>query len=539
MGLIRRGPFAVCVFLLAGCAAAPPAGVSAAQDNTLEGRTEVADLYVVDCLLPGTVRMLGNRPYITPRRPARTTAADCRVRGGEYEAYDRADYRSALNVWMPAANRGDPEAQTNVGEIFERGLGGAPNYEAARIWYEKAAAQGSARAQFNLGTLYELGLGVEQDRVAAMNWYRKSWGLEEDALILASVAEQEQEALRERLEQQIDQKDAQIELLRQQLSEMQGDARQTSEQVDALRSLIAQLETARQEESAKLASLPQATAPADPATEMPAPADEAFRPASPREMNERSFGRYYALLVGNQNYQHWDDLESPWNNVNRARQILEERYGFSVQVIADDPDGTMLLSALNDLNEMLTEDDNLLIFYSGHGAREQVSGMEMGFWLPVASEPPPRDTHWLPTEAITRHLYRLKAKRILVIADSCYAGLLSSGPDPITTGMKEDLLLSERYVELKLPKKSRLLLSSGGDSPVMDAGGDGYSVFASALLEELSTNTDVLGVPALFLRIRQKVSDAAAASDFEQSPAWNFIRAAGSEPGDFFFVPNA
>src|SRR5690606_12119241 len=140
-------------------------------DRTREGFTPVQELSIVDCLLPGQVRMLGGRPYQTPRRPTRTTAADCAARGGEYLLYDRADYRSALNVWMETAQSGDPEAQTIVGEIYERGLGAEPNYEAAAEWYRRAAEQGYARAQFNLGTLYEQGLGVPADRLEALNWY--------------------------------------------------------------------------------------------------------------------------------------------------------------------------------------------------------------------------------------------------------------------------------------------------------------------------------------------------------------------------------
>jgi hypothetical protein len=51
------------------------------------------DLEIVDCLLPGQVRQLGNTTYVTQRRPTHTTAADCRIRGGEYVAYDRADLK--------------------------------------------------------------------------------------------------------------------------------------------------------------------------------------------------------------------------------------------------------------------------------------------------------------------------------------------------------------------------------------------------------------------------------------------------------------
>ena len=147
---------------------------NAADGSALEGRVNVADLQIVDCLLPGQVRQLGTRTYLTARRPIRTTSADCRIRGGEYVAHDRADYASALRVWLPTAEEGDAEAQTNVGEIFERGLGGNPNYAAAATWYGRAAEQGNTRAQFNLGTLYENGKGVTADREQAAYWYRKA-----------------------------------------------------------------------------------------------------------------------------------------------------------------------------------------------------------------------------------------------------------------------------------------------------------------------------------------------------------------------------
>jgi TPR repeat protein len=41
-------------------------------------------------------------------------------------------------------------------------------------WYRKAAGQGNADAENNIGDLYENGLGVSQDYVQAMVWYRKA-----------------------------------------------------------------------------------------------------------------------------------------------------------------------------------------------------------------------------------------------------------------------------------------------------------------------------------------------------------------------------
>jgi hypothetical protein len=80
------------------------------------------DLLIVDCLLPGQVRKLGaNSSFMSARRPARTTQADCEIRGGEYVSYDRADYQTALKVWLGQAEMGDADAQNYVGGNLSEG----------------------------------------------------------------------------------------------------------------------------------------------------------------------------------------------------------------------------------------------------------------------------------------------------------------------------------------------------------------------------------------------------------------------------------
>lgn len=160
---------------------------------------------IVDCALPAQVRQLGTAmTYLAPRRAIKTSASDCAIRGGEYVAHDRASLDTALKVWLPLAKAGDQAAQTNVGEIYEKGLGGPPDYANAAKWYQLAADQGYGRALTNLGFLYERGLGVARDPVVALKLYRKATGiagtinLEGDD---ASAASKEQiEALRKELE---------------------------------------------------------------------------------------------------------------------------------------------------------------------------------------------------------------------------------------------------------------------------------------------------------------------------------------------------
>ena len=130
------------------------------------------DLFIVDCLLPGKVRSLGRYNKIqTPRKVVRASVHECGMRGGEW-SQDLQDNAWALQAWQVQAEAGDAEAMNNVGEIYEQGVRGAPDFTLAAAWYRKAAEAGSRRGQRNLGALYEQGLGVTADAAIALSWYR-------------------------------------------------------------------------------------------------------------------------------------------------------------------------------------------------------------------------------------------------------------------------------------------------------------------------------------------------------------------------------
>lgn len=524
------------ILALSACAAPPSTREQAAAT---QGMVTRGDLEIVDCLLPGQVRQLGGTTYVTQRRPTRTTASDCRIRGGEYVAFDRADLKSALRIWMATAEAGDAGAQNNVGEIYERGLGTEPNYEAALIWYRKAADQGHAPALFNLGTLYEQGKGVSPDKLKALNLYRQAWGLPEDSVIYESAAQREREELRAELNGQLKEKDTQLQLLQKQLEELEAKLKkqaaaentETTSEIMALRAWIEKLEGERRVSTERLATLPKVRTPQNAQTSTQG------RPAADaRTLGKLNFGRYYALVIGNQHYTSLQHLQTPLRDAERAAKVLADKYGFTVQVLEDANDISML-RAINDLNSVLQPDDNVLIYYAGHGTRLQSGQTESGYWLPVNADPPPKDTYWVPNEQITGHLGRLKAKRVLVVADSCYAGLLST--DPSYMFFDGNVGYTEEYLTYKLAKRSRMLLSSGGDQPVLDTGGGVHSVFARAFLDELESNQQVLSTPELFSRLQKRVQASAAQNKFVQAPQFKSIKGAGHELGDFFFVPTA
>ncbi|MEO6595188.1 MAG: peptidase C14, partial [Planctomycetota bacterium] len=222
------------------------------------------DVMIVDCLLPGQVRKLGRvSTYMTARRPIRTSQADCEIRGGEFVSYDRADYRTALEVWMSQAQAGDAEAQNYVGEIYSKGLGREPDYAKAAEWFAKAVAQGNKRSMINLGYLYEEGLGVQKDLPKALNLYRQASGSTDDDLVFESTVtvNEEAQAEIETLRATVDTQKEETEQLRERVQNLE---QQLSDRKRALQQSRSELENARAEVVAKQTAMdPQGSAELD------------------------------------------------------------------------------------------------------------------------------------------------------------------------------------------------------------------------------------------------------------------------------------
>ena len=89
-------------------------------------------------------------------------------------AYDRGDFRAALQEWLPVAQRGDANAEFNIGLLYAAGKGVQRDYRQAAEWYRKAAEQGVGAAEYNLGVMYANGDGVPRDVHEAVKWLQKA-----------------------------------------------------------------------------------------------------------------------------------------------------------------------------------------------------------------------------------------------------------------------------------------------------------------------------------------------------------------------------
>ncbi|WP_397419071.1 caspase family protein [Phenylobacterium sp.] len=654
--------------------------VASSAPVTRAAEPDPTGLLIVDCLLPGKVQRLGTQAtYVTARKAIKTAASECAIRGGEYTAADRATVASSLKVWLPLAKGGDIEAQTNLGEIFEKGMGAAPQPDLAVQWYQLAADQGSARAQINLGALYERGLGVPRDPVKAAELYRKASGLgaaqapfvpveeagalraERDQLAAdlateraargrlegelkalqdrlaretsavdkgqadlaaaraelsqrtAELAERERAsaptaelaAMRQALDAQrgiVAARDAELQSARAAVARLESQstslgrrleeerARRTAEvaaaeaeaqaaraQRDATAARLAQIEADRAQganrarlEAAEVERLRRELSAAQGQASQARTDLEARLKAREGELTESrrklallddevarlkaaavrmpvargveamldgvpasdfKFGRFHALVIGNNAYKHIQALETAVTDAKAVDEVLRTRYGFQTTLLLN-ADRYQVLSALNKLRATLTDQDNLLIYYAGHGELDRVN--DRGYWLPVDAEID-SSANWISSIQITDVLNAMTAKQILLVADSCYSGVLTRASiarlDPGMSGEER-----VRWLQAMATKKARVVLTSGGVQPVLDGGGGDHSVFAAAFLAALRGNSGILESQRLAQKVTQQVAVSAAGASIDQIPVYAPIRFAGHEAGDFFFV---
>lgn len=244
------------------------------------------------------------------------------------------------------------------------------------------------------------------------------------------------------------------------------------------------------------------------------------------------FGSYYALVIGNNNYARMPQLDTAVNDAQDIAAVLNRKYGFKVTTLLN-ANRYQILSALSEMREKLTEDDNLLIYYAGHGELDKVN--QRGYWLPVDSEPN-STANWISNVDITDILNVMTIKHVLVVADSCYSGTLTrSALGQLEAGLTRDAKIN--WLKTMTKKRSRTALTSGGVAPVLDAGGGNHSVFAKALLEVLQDNGDVIDGSRLYREVAARVAYAATRFRMEQVPEYAPIKYAGHDFGDFFLVP--
>jgi tRNA A-37 threonylcarbamoyl transferase component Bud32 len=228
-----------------------------------------------------------------------------------------------------------------------------------------------------------------------------------------------------------------------------------------------------------------------------------------------SYGKFYAVVIGESQYRIKESLPTAVNDARAVAQALERDYGYEVTKL-ENATAPAILGAIRATGSRMTPQDNLIIYYAGHGELRN----ERGYWLPVDADF--EMTNWISPALIKDSLLDHPARRTLIIADSCYSGAIARGVAPQGASAKA--------------RRSRLVLSAGGTAPVIDSADGRHSLFTGALLEILQETRGVVDAQSMFGRIRTRVNDAARRAGREQNPELAVLAEVGDEGGTYYFV---
>ena len=239
---------------------------------------------------------------------------------------------------------------------------------------------------------------------------------------------------------------------------------------------------------------------------------------------QTGFGDYYALLIAVQNYtdKSVSSLKHPLSNMKKLMRILMDNYKFEKKniIVLGDPNRKKIINAFDEIEKKLTPNDNLLVFFAGHGRFDK--NHQQGYWIPSDANWEDK-SNWIANTTIRDYFRGIKTKNSLLISDACFSGSilieLRSPPEENPSKSIEELY--------KIT--SRKAITSGMNEKVPD-----HSIFLEYLLKRLEENKEkYLDSNMLYMSIRDVVTNN---SPTAQKPLFGGLRETGHAGGEFIFV---
>jgi hypothetical protein len=235
------------------------------------------------------------------------------------------------------------------------------------------------------------------------------------------------------------------------------------------------------------------------------------------------FGKYYALIIGVSDYTDTtiQGLKGePTKDAQALADVLTSKYSFAKEnvTVLKNPTENQINREFIKLSRKVGSNDNLVIFYAGHGNYDKTT--EKGYWMPSNANMEFEENIILNTSIVT-YIKAIPSKHTLLISDACFSGSILTTSRSYKTASKA--------VQKKYELPSRKAITSGTLTTVPNE-----SVFMKYLLKRLNQNTQkYLSAGQLFNMIEDPVINNTTG---DNQPQYAPISRTGDEGGDFIFI---
>lgn len=227
----------------------------------------------------------------------------------------------------------------------------------------------------------------------------------------------------------------------------------------------------------------------------------------------------FLLVIGINNYQNWPKLNNAVKDASDIATVLMGKYNFefsNVTLVRDEQaTRSNIYNGLRSLIEKVSPQDNLVIYFSGHGYFDPL--LNEGYWIPVDAELNSSGDYISNTE-ILKILGNINSQHTFLVADACFSGALFADS---RRGYTDNV---EKF-------KSRWGLASGRLETVSDGAIGNNSPFAKRVIQFLQENDkDKFAISELIQFVKTQVAE-----DTNQTPIGNPLKALGDEGGELVF----
>jgi tetratricopeptide (TPR) repeat protein len=227
---------------------------------------------------------------------------------------------------------------------------------------------------------------------------------------------------------------------------------------------------------------------------------------------------FHAVLIACSNYDggKWSKLPTTISEAQAYKKVLTTQYGFDPANIVElyDKGYVEILSALSSKLEAMTDKDNLVILFAGHGTYRKAGTELIGYWVPLHANVPEID--YISNKKLDELISGCNAKHILMLSDACYGAAMRGGDEENALPQKMEYIY-----------KSRQMLTSGGLEKV-----PGESVFINMVMKTLELNQEKY----LSAKLLYNLIFSGVRNQTDKEPELNIFGKDGNQGGQFYFI---
>ena len=244
--------------------------------------------------------------------------------------------------------------------------------------------------------------------------------------------------------------------------------------------------------------------------------DAPLRTARTKVVDYYSRQKKHVLCIGINSYRVLPSLSLTVKDAHAVASTFKDMFGDNVSttmLLDEQASKARVMESLNQISAQAKPEDQVIVFYSGHGLTKN----NVGYLVPSDADPDSLESSAISMLAFGDAFKQIPAKQKVMLVDACYSGAF----DVLSAKGVESISTLENY----LAGEGEVVISAGTSTQLVAENIEiGYGLFTYHLVNGLRGQSDQNGnglitISELFAYVRSQLRRATENSGMLQTPA--------------------